>query len=238
MRVIDKLISFIFHVFVIVLAVTVLIVAVGFIDYAVINGLLINYLFNASYKLIVVSSAILVILAGLKITVFSSSLSNTSRKSILVDTAHGKIQINQDTIENVTKNVISEFDSIKDVHARMTKAKNGINMYLMLAVYQNTNIKEVVTKVQERVKTQVEATTSVIVRNIDVKIKNVSGTAEDKKQKQVPTVQEPTVNLEIDNSEEVSVEPQTTETQQEGQYMKDENGVLYTVEPNPNSDKQ
>ena len=140
MRVLDKLISFIFNVFVIVVAVSILLVLTGFVGYPVIDGVLRDYVFNDVYKTIVLSTTILVILAGLKITVFSSALSNTAQKSIMVDTPHGKIQINQDTIEGVAKNIIKEYDSIKDVQTRMTKAKNGINMYMMLSVYQNTKM--------------------------------------------------------------------------------------------------
>lgn len=248
MRILDKLISFIFTIFVIVIAVAILLVLTGLVNYPVIEGLLSGYVFNDAYKAIVLSSTILVLLAGLKVTVFSSSLAKTSQKSIMVDTPHGKIQINQDTIENVAKNVINEYDSIKDVHTRMTKAKNGINMYMMLSVYQNTNIKDVVTKVQNDVKEQIEETTSVIVRNVDVKIKNVSGTPGDKKSKknvktevtlksnvapvatQVPEVatpETPAVNY-ADPSTFVATPPT-------GEMKRDANDVLYTVEPNPNS---
>ena len=248
MRFLDKLISFIFTIFVIVIAVAILLVLTGFVNYPVIEGLLSGYVFNDAYKAIVLSSTILVLLAGLKVTVFSSSLARTSQKSIMVDTPHGKIQINQDTIENVAKNVINEYDAIKDVHTRMTKAKNGINMYMMLSVYQNTNIKDVVTKVQNDVKEQIEETTSVIVRNVDVKIKNVSGVPGDKKSKknakaevtlktnvapvassipEVATSVAPTVNY-ADPSTIVATPPT-------GEMKRDANDVLYTVEPNPNS---
>ena len=248
MRILDKLISFIFNVFVIVIAVAILLVLTGFVNYPVIEGLLSGYVFNDAYKAIAISSTILVILAGLKVTVFSASLSRTSPKSIMVDTPHGKIQINQDTIENVAKNVIKEYDSIKDVHTRMTKAKKGINMYMMLSVYQNTNIKDVVTKVQNDVKKQIEETTSVIVRNVDVKIKNVSGTPGDKKSKknvktevEIKPTPAPVVSseTEIINPEIPAVDyadPSTfVATPPTGEMKRDANDVLYTVEPNPNS---
>ena len=249
MRFLDKLISFIFNLFVIIVAVAVLLVVIDVVSYPVITGLLRDYVFNVDYRAIVLSTVILVILAGLKVTVFSSALSNTSQKNIMVDTVHGKIQINQDTIENVAKNVIKDYDSIKDVHARMTKAKNGINMYMMLAVYQNTNIKEVVTEVQDKVKKQIEATTSVIVRNVDVKIKNVTGNPSDRKSKnvknskmevahveaeQVPTI--PVLDMEENERiQEVVTANDHVAVQPTGEYQKDENDVLYTVEPNPNS---
>lgn len=248
MRILDKIISFIFNVFVIVVAVAILLVLVGLVNYPVIEGLLRDYVFNDSYRAIVLSSTILVILAGLKTTVFSSSFARTSQKSIMVDTPHGKIQINQDTIENVAKSVINEYDAIKDVHTRMTKAKNGINMYMMLSVYQNTNIKDVVTKVQNDVKEQIEETTSVIVRNVDVKIKNVSGTPGDKKSKKnnkaevtiKPTSAPVAPSVaEVATSEESAVnyvDPSTyVATPPTGEMKRDANDVLYTVEPNPNS---
>lgn len=254
MRFLDKLISFIFNVFVIVVAVSIILVLTGFVHTPVIFGLLNDYLFNDAYKAIVLSSSILVVLAGLKITVFASSLSKTSQKSIMVDTPHGKIQINQDTIENVAKNVIKDYDAVKDVHTRMTKAKNGINMYMMLSVYQNTNIKDVVTRVQNDVKRQIESTTSVIVRNVDVKIKNVSGTVTAKKNSKVEVDIKPTMNQTVETLTATSIPESTVEevaqgsidvnyadpstyvaTPPTGEMKRDANDILYTVEPNPNS---
>lgn len=245
MRFLDKLISFIFNVFVIVVAVSILLVLTGFVNYPVIEGILRDYVFNESYKTIVLSATILIILAGLKTTVFASSLSATSQKNIMVDTPHGKIQINQDTIENVAKNVIAEYDSIKDVQTRMTKAKNGINMYMMLSVYQNTNIKDVVTKVQNEVKEQIEETTSVIVRNVDVKVKNVARPANKKAKNEkvvqntkvvVPVAEEPTIpELKIEDPTTLEDPSTFVATAPTGEMKKDENDVLYTVEANPNS---
>ena len=245
MRFLDKLISFIFNVFVIVVAVSILLVLTGFVNYPVIEGILRDYVFNESYKTIVLSATILIILAGLKTTVFASSLSATSQKNIMVDTPHGKIQINQDTIENVAKNVIAEYDSIKDVQTRMTKAKNGINMYMMLSVYQNTNIKDVVTKVQNEVKEQIEETTSVIVRNVDVKVKNVARPANKKAKSEkvvqntkvvVPVAEEPTIpELKIEDPTTLEDPSTFVATAPTGEMKKDDNDVLYTVEANPNS---
>lgn len=236
MRFIDRLISFIFDLFVIVLAVTILLVTTNIINYSVVDGLLNDYVFNADYNIIVIAVSAIVILAGLKITVFSSTLGSKAKKNILVDTEHGRIQIAQETIENIAKNVIKNYSQVKDVQARMAKASRGINMYMVLLVYQNTNIKDVVTKVQSDVKAQIEATTSVPVRNVDVKIRNVvAPTVASEKNKNNKhedkvvenTREESTIEKK---SEELISKPAT------GEYMKDENDVLYKVEPNPNSE--
>ncbi len=173
MKIIDKLISFIFDLVIIVIASTILLVTFDIVQYEVIEGLLTGYLFNPSYEVIVGAAAVIVILLALKVTVFTSSLSNKTKKNIMVDTPHGKIQIAQSTIEGIAKNVIKDYPQVKDVQAAMTKARNGINMYMALVVYQGINIKDTITKVQYDVKTQIESTTSVHVNKIDVKIKNV-----------------------------------------------------------------
>ena len=173
MKIIDKLISFIFDLVIIVIASTILLVTFDIVQYEVIEGLLTGYLFNPSYEVIVGAAAVIVILLALKVTVFTSSLSSKTKKNIMVDTPHGKIQIAQSTIEGIAKNVIKDYPQVKDVQAAMTKARNGINMYMALVVYQGINIKDTITKVQYDVKTQIESTTSVYVNKIDVKIKNV-----------------------------------------------------------------
>lgn len=262
MKVVDKLISVIFNIFVIVLAVSILLVLLNFVNYSVIDGLLRDYVFNASYKTIALSSTILIILAGLKVTIFSSAFSNSATKSIMINTVHGKMQINQDTIEDIAKNVIKDYSDIKDVQTRMTKAKNGINLYMILSVYPQTNIREVATRVQNDVKMEIENTTSVAVKNIDIKIKNVQNHNSSTKQKNKDVVGEsvvtqpsfdnvPSTNSSIENSNTIdenvnatytadtTIPSATEETyvtvQPTGEYKKDDNDVLYTVEANPNS---
>lgn len=249
MKFLDKLISFIFDLAIIIIAFTVILVMTNMVKLEVVNGILNEYVFNFEYQTIIISIAAIVILAALKITVFSSSLSSVAKKNIFVNTPHGKIQIAQETIENIAKNVVREHPSIRDVQARMTKAGKGINMYTVLLVNQNTNIKDVVTKVQDGIKKQIEETTSVKVKNVDVKIRNVikpSANVEKQITKnedaqivnikkeantvvagKVETVKE--VKKDTQNKEEYISKPAT------GEYMKDENDVLYKIEPNPNS---
>ena len=173
MKVIDKLISFIFDVVIIIIAAAILLVKFNVIQDEILLGLFNDYLFNPQYDIIVISTCIVIILLALKVTVFTSSFSKKAKKNILVDTEHGKIQISQNTVENIAKNVIKDYPQVKDVQAVMTKAKKGINMYMSLVAYQGINIKDVVIKVQVDVKKQIEATIGIAVCNIDVKIKNV-----------------------------------------------------------------
>lgn len=244
MRILDRFISFVFSLAIIVLAVSVILVSSGVIQYGVVDGILTGYVFNASYKVTVILTSLLVVLAGLKVTIFSSTLSSGRKKNIFVNTPNGKIQIAQETIEGIAKAVISEYDEVKDVKAAMTKAKKGINLYMALVVHQNVNITNIVSKVQEEVKQQIENITGVKVYNVDVRVKNATTP-------QAPTKTANTLKTENDVKVEATTaekiqsnvnsaidEAQVSDNQAQPEgYLRDENGVLYTVEPNNNETK-
>lgn len=173
MRALDKIISFIFSLVIIVLAVSVILVSTSVVKYAVIDGILTNYVFSETYKLTTILVSILFVLAGLKVTIFSSSLSSGRRKNIYVNTPNGKIQIAQETIEGITQNVIANYSDVKDAKTAMTKTGKGINLYIGLTMYQNSNITEIISKIQEEVKAQIDNITGVKVYNVDVKVRNV-----------------------------------------------------------------
>lgn len=173
MRALDKFISFIFSLVIIVLAVSVILVSTSVVKYAVVDGILTNYVFSETHKLTTILVSILFVLAGLKVTVFSSSLSSGRRKNIYVNTPNGKIQIAQETIEGIAQNVITNYNYVKDVKTAMTKTGKGINLYMGLTMYQNSNITETISKIQEKVKSQIDNITGVKVYNVDVKVRNV-----------------------------------------------------------------
>ena len=220
MRFLDRLISFLFDVIVIVLALTVILVMTNVVSYNVVNGILTDYVFNMNYQVMIISIAVVVVLLGLKITVFSSVLTSPAKRNIFVDTPHGKIQIAQENIEGIAKNVIKNYEQEKDVQARMTKARKGINMYMVLQVYHNTNIKDVVSRVQNDVKEQIVATTGVAVHNVDVKIKSNLANRSHADNKVVKVVK----------TEEMPKEPVVTEKEPISE-LPDENKVIKIVDP-------
>ncbi len=236
MKILDRFISFIFTLVVMILAVVVFMEAIDMIGYTTVDNALREYVFveDAKYKVFVIMTSALVFLLGFKVTVFTSELSGKTKKNITVNTGHGKIQIAQETIEAIATSVIKNHSQVKDVQARMVKANKGINMYMILTVYENTRIKELVNAIQEEVKNQIELTTNVNVFNVDVKIRNISTSSsgsnlfEQKKDKEVNV--------------SVTEEPESVEKEKVGKneirtdgYLVDENNVLYKVEPNLNA---
>ncbi len=174
MKYLDKLINFIFSLSILILAIVVIMVSAGFIEYAEVDNFIRMNIFSPENNTMTCIVAIIVVLAALKTTIFLSKTNNKRKNVIMVDTNHGKVQIAQDTVENTAKSAIKEFDEIKDAQVRMVKERKGINVYMMLLVLPNTNIIELSAKVQDSVKKAIEETTSVKVNNVDIKVKNIT----------------------------------------------------------------
>ncbi len=191
MKIIDRFINFIFSLFVLVLAATVALMAAGIFDYNYVSGEIGNLLFSDDNRTITCIVSIVVFLLSLKTTVFRSSLNRQKKGVIYVDTNNGKVQIAQETIETTAKNAVTQYDCVKDAKARMIKAKKGVDLYMLLYVYHNTNLMDLTTKAQDDVKTAVEGTTGVRVNNVDIQIKNTSDGKNTKNKNKAPKEEVP-----------------------------------------------
>ena len=227
MRVLDAFISFICAIIVLVLAVSVILVFTGLTSTDVIYGVLNQYVFNPEYRCIVLTTSIVLVLAVLKVTIFSSRLKSKDNSPITVETEHGNVEIAQETITNTVKSVALKLDNVKDVNAKMIKKKKGIKIFTTLSVLANTNIKELTEKLQQEVIDVVKDTTGVKVLDVNVKVKNIYEKANKKNintVKEQPKVAETAEAIEketecientIEETEEVVTETVAEETDNE-----------------------
>ena len=95
------------------------------------------------------------------------------KSPILVKTQNGEIEIAQETITNIVRNVGTSFEQVKDVQAKMLKKRKGVNIYAMILVYANSNIRALTEAIQNQVKEAVQSTTGVKVLEINIKVKNI-----------------------------------------------------------------
>lgn len=196
MKLLDKLISFIFSVVILILAIAVIMVCLEYISADKVYAIFDEYVFKDSIKEISFITAICAVLGALKTTIFNADFKKRGKEPILVETNHGVVEISQDTIDNTVRNTAYTFPEVKDVQARMIKKRKGIKIYVMISVLVNTNIRELTAKLQEKVEEIIDATTGVKVLSINVKVKNIyeknrkasRTTAEDKKSEVVEEV--------------------------------------------------
>ncbi|MBR6252890.1 MAG: alkaline shock response membrane anchor protein AmaP [Clostridia bacterium] len=181
MRALDKLISFIFSIIILVISIALILVGTRIIEPRVILDLISTYALNdaiVSEKLfnpITITGLVLLVLS-LKTTVFLSLFRVKDRSPITVKSKNGEVQIAQDTIINTARTVAMSYDNIKDVQAKMAKKRNGVIIYAIAQVYVDTNIRELVEAVQQDIKKTIYENIGVNVVDVNIKIKNIFAT--------------------------------------------------------------
>jgi len=91
----------------------------------------------------------------------------------------GSVDIGADALESIAKNsAMSAQAGIKTVKARVTSAKNGsINVGINAVLYSNVEIPSSMSKVQEKVKKDIERYTGIIVEEVKVRVTRVEPAA-------------------------------------------------------------
>jgi uncharacterized alkaline shock family protein YloU len=173
MKILDKLISFIFSLAMLSIAVVVILLVLDMAQFDTILYLIDNYVLNDSYYFLVLGISIVVVLASIKTTIFLSDFKAKDRSPIVVESEKGLVEIERDTIETIVRTVAKDFPEVRDVQAKMFKKDKGIKTYVAISVVQDANIREVTEKIQTKVKDTVFATTGLNVYNTNIKVKNI-----------------------------------------------------------------
>ncbi len=195
MRALDRLISFIFSIIILIVSITLILVGLRIVEPRVISDLLSTYVLNEnilSEKLFnsITITGIVLLLLSLKTTVFLSLFKVKDRAPISVRGKNGEVQISQDTIINTARSVTLAYENIKDVQARMAKKGSGVVIFEVVQVYVDTNIRELVEAVQEDVKRTIMANIGVNVVDVNIKIRNIFATKK-KEEPVAETIEEP-----------------------------------------------
>lgn len=232
MRYLDRLINYIFSLIVLIVSIFVVLISTGFIEYSSISDYLQNNVFGVENNTLTCIIAIATFCAALKTTMFLSKTSPKKKTVLMVDTTHGKVQIASETIENTARNVAVSHEEVKDVQVKMVKDKKGVTVYMALLVFPHTNIIDLSSKVQDKVKEAIQSTTGVKVNNVDIKIKNIADkNGKDaktavKEEKVIVTPQsDEIVNKEVEktsediNNDNIEVNQTTVENSEENENM-------------------
>jgi len=201
MRLVDRLISFIFSLIFLVLSIVLILIGTGVIDPQMCIDLVQKNLLNEEivkqgmFNPITITGIVLLLLS-LKTTIFVSFLKEKSKAPITVKTNNGEVQIAQETIINTAKNQTLEYENVKEAQASMEKKARGVIIYEIIQVYTNTNIRELTEAIQSSVKSIVYATTGVNVLDVNIKIKNVYNGKRKEEPENKEIVIEPNVKVE------------------------------------------
>ncbi len=196
MKFLDRLALAVFSIIIFVLAVLLCLLMFGWFDVELVESAL-NYLkTNEIATNITIGTSIVLLLLALKSMFFESysKEEEQSREGILLENDNGKLLVSRDTLENLATSVVKTNNSVENVVSRviLDKDKNLI-IFINLQVKPNAIIKDLSSGLQEKIKQTVKDSLGLEVKEVNIKIKNITNEKNEKQDEKVAT---PKVTIE------------------------------------------
>lgn len=185
MKFLEKFALIIYSYIVLILAVVMCFLVFNWLDIGIVTKT-ITILVNGeiSSKIILVVSAIFILLS-IKCIFFDSETEEKIKESqgILLKNENGQLLITKDTLDNMIKSVVYKFDNIEECIPRISvNEQNEISITLQVIVKDDVIIKDLANSLQTKVKEEMKKTSDLDVKNVNIKIINMSQKQEETKE--------------------------------------------------------
>ena len=106
---------------------------------------------------------------------FTSKPESKGKEGIILENASGKLVISKESLENLIASVTKEIPGTETVASRTIVDKNkNLIVYVTAIVSKDVMIKDVSNQLQERVKEAMKKTADLEVKEVNIKIKNIT----------------------------------------------------------------
>ncbi len=195
MKFLDKLGLAIFSLITLIISILVCLIAFGWIDVSIITVALTNAVASQNGMYITIGVCIVLILLSIKCLFFPSyerhaQKYNDDEEGILLQNDNGKLLITKGTIKNLVNSTVDDFKNVDGADTNIyLDENNDVHVNLEINVYKETIIKDLTTKLQNKIKENVKKATDLEVKEVNIKINDVE-------REEVPTKEEKT-NVEV-----------------------------------------
>ena len=117
------------------------------------------------------------ILLSIKCIFFDSTSKEEikERQGVLLQNESGKLLISKETIENLVNSVALNFQNAEDVTTRVElDSDNNVKVFVNLIVSEEAVIKELSSKLQQKIKEKVKMATDLEVKEVNITVKKVA----------------------------------------------------------------
>ena len=195
MKFLDKLGLAIFSLITLIISILVCLIAFGWIDVSIITVALTNAVASQNGMYITIGVCIVLILLSIKCLFFPSyerhaQKYNDDEEGILLQNDKRKLLITTPFIKNLVNSTVNDFKNVDGADTNIyLDDNNDVHVNLEINVYKETIIKDLTTKLQNKIKENVKKATDLEVKEVNIKINDVE-------REEVPTKEEKT-NAEV-----------------------------------------
>lgn len=188
MKFLDKLGLAIFSLITLILSILVCLIAFEWIDVSIITVALTNAVASQNGMYITIGVCVVLVLLSIKCLFFPSyerrAVKEDDEEGILLQNDNGKLLITKGTIKNLVNGTVDDFKNVEaeDVQIALDQ-NNDVYVNLEINVNKETIIKDVSTKLQNKIKENVKKATDLEIKEINIKVNDVE-------REEVPTKEE------------------------------------------------
>lgn len=176
MKLVDKVIYFIFSVIILTIVVVMftVILNIGGVVNPVFNFIsnIPNMSFTQEQMIYIVIIEILLFIMAIKGILFQSKLEE-NKDAIILENNSGKLIISRKTLENLVKDISNGVQGVENSFARVNVSKDTELIISIDIVVKEGSIKDITKKLQEDVKIAIKKASDLNVSEVNVNIKNI-----------------------------------------------------------------
>ena len=177
MKTVERVTLAIFSCLILIISILMLFIIFRWIDITLITSAF-EYILNTPVvSNILLALSVIFILLSIKCIFFDTSSKDRDgmRDGIMLENDSGKLLISKDTIENLTNSVVKGFDSAENIVSKVILDKeNNVKIDVTLFVHPEAVIKDLSINLQNRIKDAIKKSLDLDVKEINIKIKNIT----------------------------------------------------------------
>lgn len=176
MKFLERIALVVYSYIILIIAVILSLLIFNWLSFDTVGNMMEELLKGALTSKIVLVINIIFILLSIKCIFFDESSKEKIKASqgILLKNENGELMISKDSIDNMVKNAVSNFEAVKECNTKIdVNSDNHIIITLLLSVNENVVIKDLASNLQIKVKEEIKKISDLDVQEVNVKIMNL-----------------------------------------------------------------
>jgi hypothetical protein len=183
MKILEKITLIIYSNLILILAILLCTMIFGWVDMNSVGNWVHGVLTGETSSKIVLGVSIAFILLSIRCIFFDKTSKEQihDRQGVLMQNENGKLMISKDTIENLVSSVAKGYQDTQEINTRVELDKeNNVNVFVNLTVTNDAIIKDLSVNLQNDIKQKVKNATDLEVKEVNIKIKDISNIQQNK----------------------------------------------------------
>ncbi|MBD9158259.1 MAG: alkaline shock response membrane anchor protein AmaP [Clostridiales bacterium] len=182
MKILEKITLIIYSNIILILSIILCLLIFNWLDISLVENIINSLIIGETSSKILLGLSIVFILLSIKCIFFDSTSKEEikERQGVLLQNESGKLLISKETIENLVNSVALNFQNAEDVTTRVElDSENNVKVYVNLIVNEEAIIKELSSKLQQKIKEKIKTATDLDVKEVNITVKKVAAKTEE-----------------------------------------------------------